>query len=332
MPDKTLLLAADMGATHSRFSIFTVMNSEDGPPKLSLLRSRKLFTTDYPGFSDLLQALQASGLFEGLSVRRASLAAAGPVAHGRCIPPNIPWHLEARTAETVLGLERCLLLNDFVAQGYACLMAEDAHGREILDIKPVKPGRMEKDFPAAIMGAGTGLGQAIVLPDVPRVLASEGGHGRFSFSDADELGFCAYLRKVRGRDDISPDMVLGGRGLSDLYNFIMGTHISAPGATARLNAEPARPGHDRVLAAYARFYGRAAQNFALTSLCRRGLYIAGGMALRVPVLHHPAFIAEFEHNSVQRALLKTIPIFHLESPDSGLWGAGLYGAIDGKIQ
>ena len=78
---------------------------------------------------------------------------------------------------------------------------------------------------------------------------------------------------------------------------------------------------------YARFYGRACRNYVLATLALGGLYITGGMALRVPALSHPAFAEEFHNSLAQERLLRNIPVFHVRKPEAGLWGAALYGLL-----
>jgi glucokinase len=78
---------------------------------------------------------------------------------------------------------------------------------------------------------------------------------------------------------------------------------------------------------FARFYGRACRLYALHTLALGGVYITGGMALRLPVLTHPAFAEEFRHSAAHRPLLEKIPVWHVRKPQAGLWGAALYGLL-----
>jgi glucokinase len=51
------------------------------------------------------------------------------------------------------------------------------------------------------------------------------------------------------------------------------------------------------------------------------------MALRLPVLTHPAFAREFRHNADQLPYLDSIPVWHVRSPQAGLFGAALHGLL-----
>src|SRR5690606_23535048 len=98
---------------------------------------------------------------------------AGPVIRDRCEATNLPWTIDARELERAHRLPRVALLNDFdaIALGLDELTADDVRA---LQDRPRDPTR-----PAAVIGAGTGLGEAIVVPSggaLPIVLPSEGGH------------------------------------------------------------------------------------------------------------------------------------------------------------
>ena len=76
----------------------------------------------------------------------------------------------------------------------------------------------------------------------------------------------------------------------------------------------------------ARFYARACRNYALQVLARGGVYIAGGVAAKAPVLvTHPEFEAEFRRSPTMAHLLAKIPVFLNRNEESGLWGAALAG-------
>jgi glucokinase len=58
-----------------------------------------------------------------------------------------------------------------------------------------------------------------------------------------------------------------------------------------------------------------------------GLYITGGMAMRVPVLEHPAFFESFRDSPQMEHLLRDVPVLHIRSQRAGLWGAAAYGIM-----
>ena len=53
-----------------------------------------------------------------------------------------------------------------------------------------------------------------------------------------------------------------------------------------------------------------------------GLYIAGGLAVKLPaLLEHPAFAREFRLADPTNRVLRAIPVSLITDQESGLWGA-----------
>ena len=341
------IFAADIGATNCRFALFRANVDDSGQPMLSLLREKWLAGADYPEFRQALRILRSpvdNGPFlPGNTHRRpaiAVLALAGPVEGDSCRLSNLSWLVRAQDVREEIGIADVRLINDFAAQAYACLMPEN------VDAAPVLPGEAVPSAPVAVAGAGTGFGQALILPDAcslplaaqqrlnsaahgrtllclakTRVLPAEGGHCDFPFTGKEELEFAEFVRKSAGIERIIGDTIVSGSGLVHIVAFLTGERLPPREATARALALP------QALEWYARFYGRACRNYVLATLALGGLYITGGMALRVPVLSHPAFADEFHNSRAQERLLRNIPVFHLRKPEAGLWGAALYGLL-----
>jgi glucokinase len=56
-----------------------------------------------------------------------------------------------------------------------------------------------------------------------------------------------------------------------------------------------------------------------------GLYVAGGVAARTPVLlTHPAFEKEFRNSDTLSGLLANIPVSLIRDENSGLWGGAVF--------
>jgi len=57
-----------------------------------------------------------------------------------------------------------------------------------------------------------------------------------------------------------------------------------------------------------------------------GMYIAGGVAAKLPVmLTHKVFSEEFRSSKTMSRILAQIPVFLITNEESGLWGAALLG-------
>ena len=77
---------------------------------------------------------------------------------------------------------------------------------------------------------------------------------------------------------------------------------------------------------YSRFYARACRNWILTTLCRRGLWIAGGIASRNPLsVTSDYFLEELYTTPHFAALVRSVPVYLIENKNSGLWGAAQAG-------
>ena len=321
------LLAADIGGTNSRFALFALNNSPDMQPDLELLREQWLSTAQYGSFAELVSDLRLpdGAPFVPPGTLLASLGIAGPVRDGSCKPPNISWSIHTHEAAAALGIPTVLLVNDFVAQGYACLLAAlKTRVHAALEIVELHAGK-SCTAPFALVGAGSGCGKALVLPEARMVLPSEGGHGEFPFRK-DEEAFAKQLRDSLG-EKIIVDMLASGNGLRRLFAHHCGEDLPPAELSSRLNP-PRTAAEQKTLAWFARFYGRTCRNFVLDTMALGGLYVTGGMAMRVPVLTHHAFLESFWDSRDMGYLLRDVPIFHIRSQGAGLWGAAAYGMME----
>ncbi|UZP67948.1 glucokinase [Desulfovibrio mangrovi] len=304
------ILVADIGGTNSRFAAFTHSDGE-----LRREASVWLSTTQAASFEQLLEQLAASSLpCSPHTADAIVLAVAGPVEHGkRAALPNIAWDLDLRTLPASCGCANALLVNDFLAQAYACLSPAMREATPILSGTPVA------DAPIAILGAGTGFGHALLIEVSPgqyKAIPSEGGHAHFPFIGPEENAFADFLRKETGRPQVIGDMVVSGSGIRNLHTFFTGERLPSREVTSRLTqASPE-------LALFARFLGRACHDFVLKTLALGGLVITGGVASGNPcIVRHPAFAEAFLDSDTHGHLLRNIPVHLNTNEEFGLWGA-----------
>jgi glucokinase len=309
------ILAADIGGTHSRFAHFCT--DEEGA--LSLLETRWLNTAGADSFLQLIDNLRSAGM----SLRPESadivvIAIAGPVERGvRSSPPLIPWDIDLSSAHKDYGFREYALINDFIAQAFACLTEVGFSAKNIL------PGEPETNALKAVIGAGTGLGHAALVPDGKGdylAVPSETGHANFAFVSRREYEFQEFLLRERGERYVTGNTVVSGQGLSYIHRFLTGEELPPAKVAERLARSP------ETLEWAARFYGRACRNFALGTLSLGGVYIAGGVAAKTPELvTHSSFEDEFRSSDTLFGLLKKIPIYLITDENSGLWGSALFG-------
>ncbi len=308
------ILAADIGGTNSRFAHFQI--DRDGP--LELVDSKWLSTTEADSFPRLLEQLSSSDFT--LPLEQADMtviAVAGPVEDGTyCAPPYISWDINLAEQETKKSLSQAVLINDFVAQAYACRSPAGKSARLIL------AGESEADGCVGVLGAGTALGKASLVQVPDRgflALPSEGGHACFPFVSSREFSFQEFYREKSGEQQITGNLVVSGRGLRYLHMFLTGDDLEPREVSSRLTRE------SETLAWFARFYGRVSRDYALEVLALGGLYIAGGVAAANPeILTNTNFREEFLDSPTMGHLLAKIPVFLIDDQDSGLWGAAFH--------
>lgn len=309
------ILAADIGGTNSRFGYFAV----DEKGRLVRKAAAWLKTGDASSFPDLIRLLRASPFpLKPEDADIAVLAVAGPVEHATYSnPPLIPWDVDISDGERDFGFRRAFLINDFIAQAHACRTAIGEAAQ------PVLAGEGVAQATAAVIGAGTGLGKAALVPDGSGgffVVPSEGGHADFPFVTMPEFRYAEFLHDELKGEPLSGNIVVSGRGLSLLHRFLTGEDRPPS------EIGPALSGHSATLLWAARFYGRVCRNYSLEVLALGGLFIAGGVAAKVPALvMHPAFAEEFRHSATMGRLLAKIPVFLISDEESGLWGSAAYG-------
>ena len=305
MPHK--IFAADIGGSNSRFARFG-LDPEGG---LELESSIWLKTGEADSFGALLAGLKDKGFSPG-EADAACIAVAGPVRGMTARPPAIDWDVDVSEPGT-LGLPaRTTLINDFIAQAYACITRPGDEAVQVLAGEPDPGGTM------AVMGPGTGLGKSALVPCAGGYapMPSEGGHAAFPFTfpfrGKEEIEFSAFVLERAGGEYVTLDSVVTGRGLAWLHEFLTG-EILPP--------EEIEKG-SKTYRTFAGFLGRAARDFALDTLATGGLFITGGVAARNPeAVISDEFRQEFLSSPKMRDVLMKIPVKLITDQDAGLWGA-----------
>lgn len=311
------ILTSDIGGTNSRFAAFKT--NPDG--ELTFLDSIWLKTWEATSFENLLENLHDSGFPYSPENCDALVAAVpGPVSNGRTATlANAPWQVDVSQLMSVYGEKRIHLINDFVAQAFAC------RTKAVADARMIKTGTPVHDAPISVVGAGTGLGHCSMVPDghggyIP--LPSEAGHTAFPFIGEQEVEYGRFVsRKLNVLYPIG-DIIVSGKGLQMLYEFHKGEELEPKQIDMQIDE------HSTVTKWFARFYGRACRQYALAVLPRGGLYLAGGVAAKKQILaDHDAFREEFITSAAHSKMLEQIPVYLNLNEESGLWGAAFYGLV-----
>lgn len=315
-------LVADIGGTHARFAL-------SDPAHGALIEPRTVAASEYPDIAAAIRSyLEAvlSGAMGAAAVRAAALAVAAPVRRARIEFTNSPWTFDTEALRAALGLQRLVVLNDFEA------LALSLPALPAASLRVLKPGVPDPAAPCVVLGPGTGLGVAGLLPALPggplasvRVLASQGGHVGFAPVDDIEIDLLRFMQARVGR--VSAEHLLSGRGLVHLYGFFAGrAGTPSPTLTPADVSKRALAGSDPVArAAVLRFWailGGFAADVALTCGAWGGVYLGGGIAPRLlPLQPQSDFIARFGAKQPMHAVLEPVPVWLIDDPHAALRGA-----------
>jgi len=298
-------IAGDIGGTHTRLALFDP--GAAGPAALEVYSSR-----DHEGLEAMIGAFLRS---HPAHVERACFGVAGPVQNGHVKTTNLAWPVDSRSVAKVLGIERVGLVNDLYANAYGIAdLGPD-------DIATLREGDPSVGGNAAVISAGTGLGEAGLFWDRHRyhVFATEGGHTDFAPRDDQEVALRAYL--ARRHPHVSYERVCSGMGLVAIHAFLGGAETDAAAITTAALAG-SDPLCVRALEIMIEIYGAEAGNLALKLLATGGVYVGGGIAPRIlPKLREGAFMAAFTAKGRFAGLLERVPVHVILNDHTALYGA-----------
>ena len=310
------LLAADIGGTKTLLQLSHL----DG----EIILQQRLENDDFADFESLLTAFFSSVAVDFLPVSSACFAVAAPLS-GRLVQlTNRPWIIDSDKLQQQFPIAELCLVNDFAAVGYGIGELEEN------DLIVLQQGKPEAKSLRAVIGAGTGLGQAILSPlhKSWRVWPTEGGHTDFAAQDIQQQ---ALLNKLFEQfEHVSYERVLSGPGLVMLYQFIAeqeGNNTTLNLTAAQISQSALQkidPAAVKAMQLFMQIYGAQAGNLALTTLPRAGIFIAGGIAIKnLDLFEQGFFMQSFLAKGRMRGVLEQIPVYLINNPDVGLRGARL---------
>jgi len=338
------VLAGDIGGTNTRLAIYDV-------PASGLRGLTPLFEQTYPSAAsaslDVIaeKFLHAAAAKVGARAKAdsACFGIAGPIENNICRATNLPWVVDGNALEQELGIDRIVLVNDFQAAALGVTAVGPDHLVGLGGDPRVPNG------PMAVLGAGTGLGQAFLLwspqENRYRVVSSEGGHVDLAARTPLEHGLVYFLTGKYGR--VSCERVLSGRGLVDVFRFlseepacrglirpdtIAALATSGPGndpaaAISQRAMEGTDPVCEMALSMFCSVLGATAGNLGLMVLATGGVFVAGGIAPRIlPFLQRGVFREAFDRKGRLHTLVERLPAYVVTHPQPGLLGAAMMAA------
>ncbi len=283
-------LVADIGGTNARFGWLA-------PGASRVDHVHTLPTADHAGPAAAAQAYLARLAQQMGSAyqppRAGAFAVATAVGDGWVSLTNSGWRFLPGATRDTLALDTLLVLNDFEALALALPhLAPDQ--LQTIGATPV-PSASRARATLAVIGPGTGLGVAGIVPTAHGWVAvpGEGGHATLAPADDFESALLAAARQ--GFAHVSAERLLSGIGLPVLHQAV----AAVLGKTApALSAEDivlfglSRQDEvcSRTLDAFCSLLGGFAGSVALVLGARGGVYIGGGI---VPRLGERFFVSDF---------------------------------------
>ncbi|MCS5588286.1 MAG: glucokinase [Porticoccaceae bacterium] len=310
-------LVADIGGTNARFTALP----------LGELESQYEFhhsVQEHPEFSDLIVDLlkeiaEATGW--DTAPTNACFAVACPADVEEITFTNSHWHFNKTQLKQLLGCQQLSVINDFEAVAHGITELNDK------DVVKVGGDQPVANKPIGILGAGTGLGVAGLVPlaDGYKVIDTEGGHADYPPITDRMAAVVGLLRKEYGR--VSLERLLSGKGIFNIYRSLctLGNKERACETPAQVVAAAHQGDNEFALQALNMFcagMGSAAGNIALTLGAKGGIYIAGGVVPRFKEFFiNSDFRLKFEEKGRFVNYLKPIPVYIVVRDNLGLLGA-----------
>lgn len=307
-------LIADIGGTNSRLALWQA----DVAGRGSISEVQKLRNDAHPRIEDMLGTYlreigdaQPSG---------AVLAIAGPVTGDEVRLLNINWSFSVSGLRDQLKLSELVVINDFEALAHVVPVLQPEEYVQIGN------GGSDADAPAVIIGPGTGLGVASLVPANGRFVAvpGEGGHSSLPAASLEEARLIEAVRKQFGH--CSAERILSGSGLATLHRLLHDATLTPAEISSRAN-----DGDDAALATFEQFFlflGTVASNVALTLGAHGGVYIGGGIVpSNLGLFERSGFRQRFTDKGRYREYLDAIPtrVITIDTPAL----VGLSGLLTG---
>jgi glucokinase len=317
-----MILAGDIGATNSRLAFFSERGGRLEPGVEETYPSR-----DHANLETIVKTFVSA---HDLPIDAACFGVAGPVRHGRSDTTNLPWDVDARELARALHIRSVGLLNDLEAHAYGIALLAPA------DFVTLNQGAPDASGNAAVIAAGTGLGEAGLYWDGQQYLpfAGEGGHASFAPSDPLQIELLRFLSHEF--EHVSWERVLSGPGLHNIYRFLRDTghgeepdwltHEMQQQDPSAVISQAALSGTNilcrQALDLFVVLYGAEAGNMALKIMATAGVYIGGGIAPKIiRKLTDSTFMAAFVAKGRLKPLLQQIPVRVIMNDKVALLGA-----------
>ena len=335
-----MLLAADVGGTKTLLGLF-----KQAPERPVSIETGEFVTLEYDSLVPMIREfLKAEGV-EPKAIAAATFGVAGAVTDQVARLTNVPWLVDAAAIGQAADLRRVHVLNDLEAMAHSVAVLEPG------ELAVIQQGLAQPGGNAAVIAAGTGLGEAILLNVDGRFHpgATEAGHADWGARTPREVELLSTLIRVYGRG--SNEHVISGPGLVNIYQF---THdafgsrawlspaayvpartcvgIGAIADPADLPAAIANSAFEKRCAMcvesldlFVAAYGAESGNLALRTVATAGVYVGGGIAPKIlPAIQSGLFLDAFRAKEPLADFVATVPVAVILNSEAGLLGAAVH--------
>lgn len=311
---KQYAIVADIGGTFARFSRVNLVD-------LHMDKIEIYPCAEFTSFESVLITYQTQHSLQNL--KRVAIAIACPVIDDLISMTNCHWQFSINALKAKLNLSELKVMNDFTAIAMS-LPVLASH-----DLVQVGEGYSDVTKMKVVLGAGTGLGVACLVPTQHSysAYAGEGGHADWGAKNEQEWFIYNYLKN--NYSHVSVERLLSGHGLENLYKALAAFtgEDKAPLKAAEIIALALRQQCPIAEATIKQFFsslGAYAGDLALTLGAFGGVYIAGGIVPRLlSLIQQSEFRSSFENKGRFTDFNSLIPTYVITAEQPGILGAAV---------
>ena len=316
-----MILAGDVGGTKILLEVGELRSGRWVPAF-----ARRYAADEVIQFEDVMHRFLAE--WEGAKPKGAgaitsgALGVAGPLEGNVVKMTNRPWAVDGDRIATRCAIPRFSVMNDLAAS------AAGIDGLDESELVTLQPGEARRDAPRVVIGVGTGVGVAYLVPQKNGraiVVPGEAGHAGFAPETPEQAQLWRALFNALGRVEVED--VISGKGLANVHEFIVRREVGAHSAKdPAWISEKALAGGDAhcsaALELFCECLGNVAGNHALGVMAHGGVFLAGGVVVKIAgALHTPRFRQAFCAKGALSSHLMRMPIHAVLSEKLPVLGA-----------
>ena len=308
-----MILAGDVGATKILLEVGE-FRSDRWQSKLA----RRYVTHDVDSFSTLLTSFlgewnQVRG--KGERITAAGFGVAGAAIGNKIKMTHRPIAVDGDAIRERFLIPQVQVMNDLAAAARGL----DAIGPR--DLAVIQAGKADPDAPRVILGVGTGLGVAYLMPrgDQWDIVPGEAGHAGFAPATYAQAQLWESIFSRHGR--VAAEDVVSGMGLANLHAFVSRSNEDVT-ADMLLDRAVQDEKSSATLDLFVECLGNVAGDHALAVMARGGVYLMGGVITRLHArIRNGRFSEAFCAKGAHSATLMKIPVKAVTSDRIALLGA-----------